>query len=222
MQLAYGCWVWVPQLPAGLRWSHNSYYHRWLLRQLPSPLDRALDVGCGTGRLACTLASRAHQVDAVDASAAMITAAQRRCADSSNVRWLVGNVLDRDLPLLEGGHHAVVAVSSLHHLPLDDGLSRLTELVRPGGVLAVVGHYRPDTIADRCVGIVALPANAAVGVALAVTGGGGKPDDAGMPVRPPTATLAEIRQAATRLPGSTVTRALYWRYLLTWRRAPAH
>lgn len=213
--------MWVPQLHNGLRWSHNSYYHRWLLRQLPSPLDRALDVGCGAGLLACTLASWANQVDAVDASAAMIAAAQRRCSDSSRVRWLVGDVLDRDLPLPEGGYHAVTAVSSLHHLPLDDGLHRLAELVRPGGVLAVVGHYRLDTIADRCIEIVALPANAAVGAALAVAGGGGKPDDDGMPVRPPTATLAEIRQAAARLPGSTVTRALYWRYLLAWRRTPA-
>jgi len=222
VQVAYGCWVWVPQLPDGLRWSHNSYYHRWLLRQLPSPLDSALDVGCGAGRLACTLASRAKQVDAVDASAAMIAGAEQRGSDSSQVRWLVGDVLDRDVPLREEGYHAVVAVSSLHHLPLDNGLGRLAGLVRPGGVLAVIGHYRPDTIADRLVGIVALPANVGVGVALAVIGGGGKPDDDGMPVRPPTATLAEIRQAATRLPGSTVTRALYWRYLLAWRRAPAH
>lgn len=213
--------MWVPHLPAGLRWSHNSHYHKWLLRQLPSPLDRALDVGCGRGRLACTLASRAQQVDAVDASAAMIAAARRRCPDSFHVRWLVGDILDRELPLAADGYDAVTAVSSLHHLPLNDGLDRLAELVRPGGVLAVVGHYRPDTVTDRCFEVVALTANAVVGAALAVAGNGGKPDDENMPVRTPTATLAEIRQAATRLPGSTVTRALYWRYLLTWWRAPA-
>ena len=213
--------MWVPELPGRLRWSHNTHYHRWLLRQLPSQLDMALDVGSGRGRLACILASRARRVDAVDASPAMIAAAQQRCPSSSQVRWIAGDVLDAALPLVEGGYDAVTAVSSLHHLPLGAGLDRLAELVRPGGVLAVVGHYRPATLADRCLELVALPANAVVGAALALTGAGGKPDDDAMPVRPPTTTLAEVRLAAARLPGSKVTRGLYWRYLLTWRRGSA-
>lgn len=184
-------------------------------------IDRALDVGCGVGRLACTIATRARQVDAVDASAAMIASAQQHCSETRNVRWFVGDVLDSDLLLPRAGYDAVTAVSSLHHLPLEDGLSRLAELVRPGGVLAVVGHYRPATIADRCLDIAALPANAAVGAALAVAGRAGKPDDDGMPVKSPTTTLAEVREATARLPGSTISRALYWRYLLTWQRPPA-
>lgn len=208
----------MPELPARLWWSHNTYYHRWLLKRLPPRLDRVLDVGCGAGRLACTLASRALQVDGIDASPEMIAAAQQRGLPSRRVRWIVGDVLDPAVPLIEGVYDAVTSVSSLHHLPLEEGLDRLSALVRPGGVLAVVGHYRPATIADRWLGHTALAANAAVGAVLALVGRAGKPDDDGMPVQPPTATLAEIRRATGGLEGATVTRGLFWRYLLTWHR----
>lgn len=210
----------VLRLPARLWWSHNTYYHRWLLRRLPRRVSTALDVGCGSGRLACTLAQRVGHVDAVDVSEVMIATARRRCPGDDRVRWLVGDVLDRSLPLSEGGYDVVTAVSSLHHLPLDAGLERLAGLVRPGGVLLVVGHHRPETIADRWLGVAALPANAAVGAVLAVTGRGGKPDDEGMPVRPPDVTLAQVRRAVAPLPGARITRGLFWRHLLVWQRPP--
>ena len=30
-------------------WDHNAYYHGLLLRHLPRPCGRVLDVGCGAG-----------------------------------------------------------------------------------------------------------------------------------------------------------------------------
>ena len=186
------------QLPARLWWSHNTYHHRWL-RRVPERVGTALDVGCGTGRLACTLARRSDRVDAVDVSAVMIAAARARCPDAEHVRWFVGDVLDRDLPLAGGGYDVVTAVSSLHHLPLDAGLERLAGLVRPGGVLL---------------------ANAVVGAVLVLTGRGGGPDDEGMPVCPPGSTLAEVRRAAAVLLGARISRGLFWRHLLVWRPPP--
>jgi SAM-dependent methyltransferase len=210
------------QLPEWLWWDHNAHYHRWLLRQVPARGGRVLDVGCGSGRLACLIASStgAH-VDAIDRSSVMIKQAQARCADVANVRWLEGDVLDPGLPLAADGYDAVTALSSLHHMPLDTALDRLATLVRPGGALAVVGLYRPATVTDYALVLVALPANALVGTALAARGRAGKPDDHGMPVLAPSTTLAELRTAVgVRLPGARIRRGLYWRYLLTWRRRP--
>jgi len=51
--------MWLTQLPERLWWDHNAHYHHWLLRQLPERAGRVLDVGCGSGRLACTLTARA-------------------------------------------------------------------------------------------------------------------------------------------------------------------
>ena len=208
----------LPQLPAALWWSHNTSYHRWLLAHLPPVVGMVLDVGCGAGRLACTLAQRAERVDAVDVSEVMIAAARQRCPDADHVRWLVGDILNPDLPLRRGGYDVVTALSSLHHLPLEAGLERLAALVRPGGVLLVVGHHRPVTLVDRVLDLAALVANAAVGAVLAATGRAGKPDEQDMPVRPPQTTLAQVRAAAAALPGARITRGLFWRHLLTWRR----
>jgi len=211
--------VWVPQLPARLWWDHNAHYHSWVARQLPSRPERVLDVGCGAGRLVATLAVRAEHVDGLDRSSVMIDRGRRRCPDAENVRWLEGDLLDSRLPLSDDGYDAITAVSSLHHMPLEDALKRLAGLIRPGGILVVVGHYRPATIGDRLLEMVALPANGVVGAALALRGLSGKPDDEDMPVLPPSTTLSELRAAvATGLPGARLQRGLFWRYLMTWHR----
>ena len=99
---------------------------------------------------------------------------------------------------------------------MEDALERLVGLLRLGGVLVVVGHYRPATSGDRVLELIALPANGAVGAALALRGLSGKPDDEGMPVLPPSTTLTELRAAiATRLPGASMRRGLFWRYLMS-------
>jgi SAM-dependent methyltransferase len=208
----------IPRLPDRLHWDHNARYHPWLLRQLPARTDRILEIGCGTGQLAAHLSNRADRVDAVDLSMTMIGRARSRYPSLSNIRWLADDVLDPHLPLATG-YDAVVAVASLHHLPLLPALTRMAALVRPGGVLAVVGLYRPVSALDHALGLLALPANAAVGVCRAAVGPAGRaePD---MPVRPPEAGLVEIRDAAGQLmPGSRLRRRLFWRYTLLWRRA---
>jgi 2-polyprenyl-3-methyl-5-hydroxy-6-metoxy-1,4-benzoquinol methylase len=47
-------------------WNHNSHYHDYLLRRIPTKIDRALDIGCGLGLFARKLAQRAEVVDAID------------------------------------------------------------------------------------------------------------------------------------------------------------
>ncbi len=139
----------MPQLPQPLRWDHNAHYHRWLLHQLPPAPQDVLDVGCGAGGLAAKLAARAAHVDAVDVSAPMIARARARHATTGNIRWLVGDLLDPALPVKHEGYDVVTALSSVHHMPLQPVLGRLEGLVRPGGVLAVIGFYRQATLTDR-------------------------------------------------------------------------
>jgi SAM-dependent methyltransferase len=210
----------VPQLPEFLWWDHNAYYHRWLLRQLPAGPARVLDVGCGAGALASRLAARAEQVDALDRAPHMTDRARSRWPQAANVRWITGDLLDAGLPLAPAGYDAVTAVASLHHMPLNPGLARLASLVRPGGVLVVVGLYRIAP-ADYPLEPVTVAANAAMGAALALRGRAGKPHDIDMPIASAQATLADIRAAARALtPGARIRRRLFWRYSLLWRRSP--
>ncbi|GAA0526190.1 SAM-dependent methyltransferase [Saccharopolyspora subtropica] len=207
------------RLPRALLWDHNAHYHGWLLRQLPERGGRVLDVGCGAGQLVGRIAGRVDAVDAVDLSADMIDHARASLPGADNVRWLIGDVLDPGLDLHPAGYDAVTAVASLHHMPLRPALERFAELVRPGGVLAVVGLYRSETPADFATEALALPANAAMGAYLAVRGRAGKPHADRMPVQTPTTTLRELRAAtAATLPGSDLRRCLFWRYRLRWRK----
>ena len=209
----------LPQLPAALHWDHNAHYHRWLLGRLPPAAERALDVGCGTGDLAAALARRIGHVDAIDRSAAMIAAARQDHPDV-DVNWIGGDLLDPAVRLTD--YDVVTAVASLHHLPLESALRRLRELLRPGGVLVVVGLSEPGTAVDVGWAVLGVVPNAAVGAWRAIR----RPIDSrrpnpAMPLVDATETYDEIRTAATEiLPGARIRRALFWRYLLVWTAPP--
>jgi hypothetical protein len=89
--------------------------------------------------------------------------------------------------------------------------AHLTAMLRPGGRLIVVGCYRPATMADHAVDVLAIPANLLVG--LAKTGHAAAARIAmSAPTAPARDTLADIRAA---FPTATPHRRLFWRYTLT-------
>ena len=203
-----------------LRWDHNAHYWPLLLRELPPHCDRVLEVGCGAGALAAVLAGRATRVDAVDRSPAMVAPARARVP--ANVRVIEADVLDLALP--PGGYDAVVSVSVLHQMPLEEALRVLAAAVRPGGVLAVVALPRSDlprelpveaaaAVLHRVVGLVRWAGAARrpdTGDAGARAGadraGGPPPGDGGAAGRPGAAVAVlavPARLAAPRLTGPT-------------------
>src|SRR6516165_5934064 len=127
-----------------LQWDHNAYYQRVLLNRLPRRCGRVLEIGCGAGAFAARLAGRAEHVDAVDKSAAMIDAARRRAP--ANVTCTLADVMELSLPTEH--YDAIVSITALHHLPLDDALRHLAPALRPGGVLAAVVLARSDVPRD--------------------------------------------------------------------------
>jgi ubiquinone/menaquinone biosynthesis C-methylase UbiE len=206
-----------------LDWDHNAYYQRALMNRLPRPCERVLDVGCGAGAFAARLAGRARHVDAVDRSAAMIEAARRRAP--ANVTPILADVLELRLPA--DHYDAIVSITALHHLPLDETLRHLAPALRPGGVLAAVVQPRVDLPREALTEVVAAVGNRALGAlfaALRATGSGGwygpDPANAAMPtvVDAPLTTRQARAVAAATLPGARVRRLLFWRYLLLWRR----
>lgn len=205
----------LPQIPEALHWDHNAHYHPFLLRRLPPRMGRALDVGCGDGQFVRLLAGRADRVDAIDVSGEMLAAA-RQGPGIANVTWLLGDVMQQELE--PAAYDAVTSIASLHHLPLEPGLDRLASLVRPGGTLAVLGIAREDSPAGYALAAAAFPSNLAVGVWQNVRGTITHPP-AGMPVRDPSETVGEVRDAVRRLlPGARFRRHLFFRYSVVWRR----
>lgn len=193
-------------------WNHNVAHHKVVLHAMPTPCGRALDVGCGDGALVRRLASRAGEVTGVDASAPMVAEARERNAGVGNVRILEGDFLAADLPA--GGFDLVCSVSVIHHMDFATALTRMRELLRPGGVLVVVSLARSTTARERLVGALGVPAALANRLRRNHSHG-----VEGMPVRDPEMSWRDVREEAARLlPGVRYRRHLLWRYSLVWRK----
>lgn len=152
---------------------------RLLLDAVPDGCGTALVVGDDVG----ALAGRAERVVAVD----------------------VDDVLDADLP--PGSFDAVLAVDVLHHLDLEAGLRRLSELVAPGGVLGIVAPARSRSGWDLAHDLAGLVATR------------GHPDRT--TVAPRVSYTQVLRTAALLLPGCRYRRHIRFRWSLVWRRPPS-
>jgi ubiquinone/menaquinone biosynthesis C-methylase UbiE len=206
-----------------LDWDHNGYYHGMLLKHLPRQCDQVLDVGCGAGTLAVAIASRASHVDALDRSPAMLEEARR--VAPANVTCVLADVL-RD-PLPDARYDAIVSMSALHHMQLEQVLPRLARALRPGGVLVAAALPRRDLPREIPAEVRAGIGHRLYGAAFAVLRASGhrrwyakEASHGAMPVvLSPALTTRQVRQHASRLlPGAQVRRLVFWRYLLLWHK----
>ena len=204
-------------------WSHNDFYHRWVLRQLPDRLLKSLDVGCGTGNLVRALAGRTDVAAGIDVDPAVIDIARGSSATYPTATFDVLDLLD---VAGDREYDAVTAIAVVHHLPLYAALTQMRSLLAPCGTIAIVGCYRAATRTDQLVDIAAAPANIIMGLLTSARCGDARVAMSA-PTAPPQTTLAEIRAVAAQvLPGARIRRRLFWRYSLRytaradWRGIP--
>jgi SAM-dependent methyltransferase len=201
--------------PAGA-WNHNIHYYPLLLGAAPRPCARALDVGCGEGLLTAALRRRADHVTGIDVDAASVERA-RHDHGAPGVEFVVGDVLTH--PFAPASFDLVVSCAALHHMDEVAALSRMRDLLRPGGALAVVGLARSRYPAD-------LPRElAGVAVDRVWRSRRTRWESSAPTVWPPERTYREVRDLARRLlPGALFRHRLMWRYSVTWTKpgASAH
>jgi 2-polyprenyl-3-methyl-5-hydroxy-6-metoxy-1,4-benzoquinol methylase len=189
-------------------WNANIHYDGRLDACVPASATSVLDVGCGDGFLAARLACRVPLVVAIDADAPVLGRARARFPDA-RVTWCHGDVLTH--PLGRESFDAVVSNATLHQLP-DAGaaLRCLSQLVCPGGTLAIVGFVRTEWRDWPW----ALTALACRGVANRVRG---KWEHTAPQTWPPPDTLRQLRRSLREaLPGARISRLLMGRYLILW------
>ncbi|MBB2752496.1 UNVERIFIED_ORG: SAM-dependent methyltransferase [Rhizobium aethiopicum] len=124
---------------------------RWSKRLAPMLIDfagladgeRVLDVGCGTGSLAFTLAERPglKEIAAIDYSPVFVEAATRRNTDP-RIAIRQGDACA--LPFEDNRFDRAMSLLVLHFVPeAGKAVSEMARVVRPGGVVAaaVWDHY---------------------------------------------------------------------------------
>lgn len=105
---------------------------------------RALDYGCGVGRIALPLAERCAHVYGLDVSAAVLRDADRnaRRMNLHNVQWLEAERLAE----LDGQYDLVISQYVFQHIPSREGeriFALLVNGLRPGGVGVIHVSLRP-------------------------------------------------------------------------------
>ena len=115
---------------------------RFLVERASSVPGRVLDLGCGTGWLSMSLASKGMEVDAFDISPQLISLAQERCRTEPYVSRCYFYVADlNEITLPHETYVAAVANDALHHiLHIEHLLSEISDALKPGGVLVLYDH----------------------------------------------------------------------------------
>jgi len=190
-------------------WSHNIHHHPLVLDAVPAGAQRALDVGCGEGLLVRRLGERVATAVGIDRDEPSIERARR--AGGDGVDYVLGDVLDH--PFVPGSFDLVASVATLHHMDGAEGLARMRDLVRPGGVVVVVGLARTRSPVDGAYDLGGFFLTRWLRRTRDET-----PNDVPM-VWPPPESFGQVRCTAERvLPGVRYRRHVLFRYSLTWTK----
>jgi SAM-dependent methyltransferase len=119
----------------------NSHYHNFLLRQLSSSCQAALEIGCGKGEFSRRLAETSARVLALDLSPEMIRIARAQSAHLPNINFQIADVMSYDLP--PESFDCIASIATLHHLPLREIFLKMKAALQPGGVLLIVDLFEP-------------------------------------------------------------------------------
>jgi SAM-dependent methyltransferase len=190
-------------------WNHNIHYHPVVLSAVPSGARRVLDVGCGDGMLTRELRAVAAHVIGIDKDAPSLERA-RAHGDVEGVKYVHGDVLA--YPFDVESFDAIVSVAALHHMDARMALERMRSLLRPGGVLVVVGLARGGLV-DVPISLFATAAHQFCLFRRVYL------EQASPTVWPPPESYAGMRELArATLPGAHYRRHLLWRYSLVWTK----
>ena len=196
---------------SGVYWNHNTAFHPRLLRVARRLKGPILDVGCGDGLLVSKLAQLGDRVTGLDPDFEAVAIARQRCAGFGNVELRQIGFLEAMLN--DDAFAFITSVAVLHHMDSRLAFHRAARLLRPGGVLYIVGVPKLDTRADFVWATSQMARARIIGRFRREY----YPHD--IPRAPSDLSFDEVKALASEvLPGSVVKRAPYCRYTLRWTR----
>ena len=140
----YDAGFWSPGTAKHLNWElERRLLDRVIDRRLPAPLERTVDLACGTGRVLQYLETKAPETVGIDISSAMLAIAAARCGRSRLLRRDVTAQPDADL---RNRADLVTAFRFLLNAEPDlrlEALRSARSMLTPGGILAANVHLNP-------------------------------------------------------------------------------
>jgi len=103
---------------------------------------KVLDAGCGTGRWSKYISAKASEIEAVDPSAAVFSAASvlQGCDNARVSQASIDN-----LPFADNSFDFVFSLGVLHHIPdTQNAMNKCVLKVKPGGLFLVYLYYSLD------------------------------------------------------------------------------
>lgn len=160
--------------------------------------------------LARQLARLVPHVVGIDQDAASIGLARRQDPDEK-IGLIRGNFCTH--PFAPATFSMITSVAALHHMDARAALNRMSQLLAPGGRLAIVGLARSRLPADLPWEVAAVIAHRACKLTRVYW------EQPSPVVWPPPHTYAEMHALARQmLPGVRYRRHLLWRYSLIWTK----
>lgn len=104
--------------------------------------DRAMDFGCGVGRLTKPLAKRCKHIIGIDVSTSMLKEARSNCSECQNISFVIS---DDQLSILTEGFDLVHTHLVLQHIPWHRGhriVEQLLNRVNKGGYIVLHFVYK--------------------------------------------------------------------------------
>jgi len=132
---------------SGSGWGHTEHHHSFLLKQLPRHCDNALEIGCGAGAFSRLLARRSERVLALDLSPRMIQIARERSRQYPNIDYRIADATTWEFPGAQ--FDCVVSIATLHHLPIEEMLSKMKDTMNVNGTLIVLDLFQEKGAGGR-------------------------------------------------------------------------
>jgi len=116
-----------------------------ILQLIDLPGGRALDVGCGAGRLAVALARRGFEVDGVDVAASVVEQAAQLASEAGiSARFFVADFRQPDARFPDETYDLVVCSEVVEHVESwRSVLDNIARVLKPGGLLLLTTPNDP-------------------------------------------------------------------------------
>ena len=191
-------------------WNHNVAYFDWI-KNATIECNDILDVGCGDGSLVHYLDDGKKMLVGIDAEEKCINRALSE-SDSHNIQFICGRF---ELHNFEKKFDAVIFVASLHHMDMTVALNKAKSILKPDGMILIVGIAKPSNFFDWMVeALRVIPCKIASKIKHERT-----TEENNVPVSYHFPKMNEVRATANiLLPLARLKYGLFFRYLLLWKK----